>query len=174
MSQSIKTEAFVLKKKTLLDKDLLVFLFTVEQGKTVVVAKGVKKITSRRAPHLETGNLITVMLNRKGDRLYLQETSLLSGFSELKKNPGKVRLLYQFFFVLEKLLPENQREESVYDLTKSFLIKLTQSTSNNNLLGQYLSKLLMRLGYIKKDYDLIKLEEIIFELTNDKLPDLVG
>ncbi|MBI5127613.1 DNA repair protein RecO [Candidatus Roizmanbacteria bacterium] len=170
MGRTSKTEAFVLKKKSLLNKDSLIFLLTKEQGKTVVTAKGVKKITSRRSPHLETGNLIFAVFNKKNDRLYLQETKLISGFSELKEVQDKVSKLYKFFFVLEKLLPENQKEEVVYNLTKSFLVKLSKSASNYDILTVYFNKLLRVLGYTKQSHDIIELEAIISDLINEKMP----
>lgn len=170
MSRTLKTEAVVLKKKSLLNKDVLVYLFSKEQGKIVAVAKGLKKITSRRSPHLETGNLIQAVLSKKSDRFFLQETNLISGFSELKKNQEKINKLYQFFFVLEKLLPEHQSEDVVYNLTKSFLVKLSQSDSKDNLIPLYFNKILRALGYIKKDHDMIELEAIISDLINEKMP----
>ena len=171
MSRSVKTEAIVLRKRSLLNKDLLVSLFSESFGKITVIAKGVKKLTSRRAPHLETFNLINVQLNKKGDKLYLEGTSLLSGFSEVKKNQGKLGPLYQFFFVLERLLPENQKEDVIYYLTKSFLIKLSRTTSKYDILEQHLNKLLKGLGYTKKDHDMTELEAIISDLINEKLPE---
>lgn len=168
--RSIKSEAIVLKKKDLLGKDILVFLFSKSDGKIVAIVKGVKKITSRRAPHLQTGNLLNIYLNKKNDISYLEKTSLLSGFSELKKNNEKVNILYQYFFVLERLLPEHQKEEDVYNLTKSFLIKLSQLISNDNILSLYLNKLLKALGYTKEDHEMSELKEIISDLIDEKLP----
>lgn len=171
MARSVKTEAIVLRKRNLLNKDLLVSLFSATDGKITVIAKGVKKLTSRRAPHLETANLIEAMINRVGDRLYLEETRLISGFSELKKDRRKISLLYQFLFVLERLLPENQKEDIIYNLTKSFLVKLTQTSSKYDILTVYFNKLLRGLGYTKKDYDLIDLASVISGLINEKLPE---
>jgi len=170
MSQILKTEAIVLKKKSLLNKDVLVYLFSKKQGKIVAVAKGLKKITSRRSPHLETGNLIEAVLSIKNDRFFIRETNLISGFFELKKNRKKINNLYQFFFVLEKLLPEHQSEDIVYNLSKSFLVKLTQSDQEDNLTVLYFNKILKALGYTKKDHNIIELEQIISELINEKMP----
>jgi len=107
MANILKTEAVVLKKRLLLNQDLLVVLFSESQGKIVVIAKGARKITSKRLPHLETANLINVILNKRKERLYLQESRLISGFSQLKADEKKVTDLYQFFYVIERLLPEN-------------------------------------------------------------------
>lgn len=170
MTRGFKTETIVMKRKDLLDKDSLVFLFTKLEGKIVAIVKGVKKITSRRAPHLQTGNLLDIYIHRKNDRIYLEQSNLLSGFSELKKNSEKIKILYRFFFVLDRLLPEHQKEEVVYNLTKSFLIKLSQSASSNEILPLYLNKLLKALGYTKEDHDRRELEEIISDLIDEKLP----
>ncbi len=171
MPRTVKTEAIVLRKRSLLNKDVLVSLFSQAEGKITVIAKGVKKLTSRRAPHLETFNLIEVELHQSGERLYLEGTALLSGFSELKKNQEKLAALYQYFFILERLLPENQKEDIIYNLTKSFLIQLYKSTSEYNILEQYLNRLLRGLGYTKADHDMAELEGIISDLINEKLPE---
>jgi len=170
MMRSFKTEALVLRKKSLLHKDILISLFSETDGKVNVFAKGVKKLTSRRSPHLQTGNLINVQLHKKNDRIYLEESSLISGFSELKKDREKINILYQFFFVLERLLPEHQKEEVVYNLTKSFLIKLSKSVSNYDILAVYFNKLLKLLGYTKQSHEIIELGAIISELINENLP----
>jgi DNA repair protein RecO len=169
MANILKTEAVVLKKRLLLNQDLLVVLFSESQGKIVVIAKGARKITSKRLPHLETANLINVILNKRKERLYLQESRLISGFSQLKANEKKVTDLYQFFYVIEKLLPENQKEEQVYHLVKLFLIEMSKSKETQGLLTDYFNQLLKILGYIKKNYPQEQLQEIISDLIDEKI-----
>ena len=43
MTRNLKTEAIVLKKKDLLNKDVLISLFTQDLGRLTIFAKGVKK-----------------------------------------------------------------------------------------------------------------------------------
>lgn len=173
MIRSLKTEAIVLRKKDLLDRDVLISFFTESLGRLTVFAKGVKKITSRRSPHLQTGNLINVIISHKNDRYYLQESQLISGFSELKKDEGKVRQLYSFLFVLDRLLPEQQKEERVYNLTKRFLIDLSHPSKTNRLgLLYYLNKLMNILGYLHEDKNFNELKFFIEEIINEKIPSL--
>ena len=173
MIRSLKTEAIVLRKKDLLNRDVLISFFTQDWGRLTVFAKGVKKITSRRSPHLQTGNLINVLLSHKSDRFYLQESQLISGFSELKKDENKVKQLYLFLFVLDRLLPEHQKEEHAYNLTKRFLIDLSRSVEKQKL-GQlyYLNKLMSLLGYLHKDKNLNELKFFIEEIINEQIPSL--
>ncbi len=168
MSKLIKTEGIVLKKKSLLDKDYLVTIFTKDQGKIRVLAKGVKKITSRRLSHLQTGNLIKLLINQKNDRLYLQETKIISGFSKIKKDKNKVKNLYLFLFIIDRLLAENQKDWSVYQIILNFLIDLSEK--KNFSLDNFVEKLLVDLGYLNKVNKRDSLYSFIEEIINEKLP----
>lgn len=170
--RSLKTEAVVLKKKSLLNKDVLISLFTQDLGRLTVFAKGVKKITSRRSPHLQTGNLINVLLSNRNDHYYLQETQLVSGFSELKQDDDRVKLLYAFLFVLERLLPEQQKEAKIYNLTKNFFIDLSKSDKKETVILKYLTQIAMSLGYLDKEVSKTELISLIEEIINEKIPSL--
>ncbi len=170
--KSSKTEAIVLKKKDLLNKDVLISLFSQDLGRLTVFAKGIKKITSRRSPHLQTGNLINIIINHKNDRFYLQESLLISGFSEIKKDENKVKRLYSFLFVLDRLLPELQKEVKVYNLTKNFLIDLSKSSNTELIMVRYLNDTMIRLGYLDKNVSQIELMSFIEEIINEKIPNL--
>jgi len=127
MKRNIKIEAIVLKKRALPNQDKIITLFTKELGKVSAFAKGIKKITSRRLPHVQTANLINCVLYKKDERFFLQETSLVSGFSQIKNNQEKMQVLYQLFFAVERLLPDHQPETTVYRLIMKFLIELSNS-----------------------------------------------
>ncbi len=173
MTRSLKTEAIVLKKRDLLNKDIVISFFTQDLGRLTVFAKGVKKITSRRSPHLQTGNLINVLLSHKNDHYYLQESQLVSGFSELKKDENKIKQLYLFLFILDRLLPENQKEERAYNLTKRFLINLSLPAGTNRLgLLHYLNRLMSLLGYLHQAKNFNELKFLIEEIINEKIPQL--
>ena len=169
--KTLKTEAVILKKKSLLNKDYLVTIFSQEEGKIKTFAKGAKKITSRRISHLQTGNLIETIIYRKDDRYYLQETQLISGFSKIKDSQVKSQYLYYFIFILERLLAENQRDTSAYNLLKKFLIELSEDANFKELkLYKYINKLIQDLRYSKEDKSSHELRLFIEELINEKLP----
>ncbi|MBI4225814.1 DNA repair protein RecO [Candidatus Roizmanbacteria bacterium] len=173
MKRTIKTEAIVLRKRPLPNQDKIITLFTKELGKVVAFAKGIKKITSRRLPHVQTANLINAVLYKKDSRFYLQETDLISGFSQIKKNPHKIQLLYLFLFVVERLLPENQLETDAYKLVLKFLIELSETESQgSSLLTKYLNKVLKLLGYSKEDKSYEELRNAIEEIIHEKMPEL--
>lgn len=173
MTRTLKTEAIVLKKRSMPNGDQIITLFTQELGKMAVFAKGIKKITSRRLPHSQTSNLIIVQLSHKNERYYLQETSLISGFSKIKNDEVKVKHLYTFFFVLERMLPEHQKEDDVYDLTKRFLISLSKDDFDQKKLTEFMNKLLIIMGFSTDPLSQFELAPFIEDIIHEKIPSIV-
>lgn len=174
----MKTEGFILKKKTLLEKDFLISIFTEKKGKINCLAKGARKITSRRLSYLETGNLVDILIEEKRSIFYIKEINLKSCFLNIKNNLKKINLMYQFLYFLERILPENQKEENVFKLTKLFFIKMSinknqNEVDSNNLLYFYMNKILIELGYLKFLTDKYKIEKTFLELTNEKITSFI-
>ena len=173
MARIIKTEAIVLKKYSLPNQDRIITLFTKEIGKVSVVAKGIKKITSRRLPHAETANLINVSLSISKERFYFADSTLLSGFTSIKAESRKTAFLYYFFFILTRILPEHQPEPAIYQLTMRFLIKLSGLSRPNDFpLVRYMNTLLNDLGYTEENSSFESLQRSIEEIIHEKLPPL--
>lgn len=171
MVKSIKTEAIVLKKKNLPSNDVLITFLTQDFGKVATLAKGARSLNSRRQPHLQTGNLIGIMLHESKERYYLQETVLISAFSQIKSNDKKIGSVYFFLHIIDRLLPEQEPEPRIYEHTKQFLANLSRSTDiRTDLLERYLNEIMRILGYIEVEKTLPQLHKLIEELTNEKIP----
>lgn len=170
MASIIKAQGYVLKKKDLPYKDQVVTVFTKEFGKLVLIAKGVRSAKSKRASHLQTGSLIVLEYLEKTGLSLLTQTSLLSGFSEIRNNYLKTRFLFCFFFVIDKLLPDLQEEGEVYRLLHNFVIVLAKSSEPyDSILKQHLRILVKVLGYTPENYkyDVISFIE---QLIDEKIP----
>lgn len=167
----LKTEAIVLKKTNLSNKDVVVTFFSPDHGKLRVYAKGIKNITSRRQPHNQTGNLLNAIIRRKRDVYYLQETQLVSGFSQIKKNPKKLGYLYCMLFILDRLLPELNEEQQAFTAAKQFLVELARNPAFSNAhMEQHMNTVMQCLGYAKKDKPFLELIASIEEIINEKIP----
>ncbi|MDO8608999.1 MAG: DNA repair protein RecO [bacterium] len=171
MLRSQKIEAFVLKKYSLLNKDIVITVFSREFGKLGIFAKGVKKINSRRLPHLQTGNLINVIISQKNSYSYLHETTLISGFSKIKEDGSKMQFAYYMLFVIERLLPENQKEDKLYTVLKQFFIDLSKDDEwTVKKFVHYLNLVLRLQGFINEDKFLTELNTTIEEIIHEKIP----
>ncbi|OGK62222.1 DNA repair protein RecO [Candidatus Roizmanbacteria bacterium RIFOXYB2_FULL_38_10] len=147
MHRYLKTEGIVIKKRQLMGKDTIITFFTLEQGKITAIAKGVRKIVSKRLSSLMTGNLIQMVLYERKEYYYIQSAQIISIFSRIKKDEQLLKQLYFFLFILDQLLPERQKETSIYFLFKRFLIELSRGELEPIRMKHYCDNLLTHSGY---------------------------
>ncbi|MEI6532282.1 MAG: DNA repair protein RecO [Candidatus Roizmanbacteria bacterium] len=166
-----KTEAFVLKKFRLPNNDVIVTCFTQEFGKIRSIAKGVKNITSRRAPHLDSINMIEVIYRKKSESYYLVGTKLISAFSAIKASEYKQKIVYFFFYIIDFMLPEAVQDIEIYQWLRNLLVVLGGDTIYvQTSLHKDLNALMRLLGYIDSDLSYNSLIVLIEETIHEKLP----
>lgn len=169
--RTLETEGFVLRRRVLRGQDSAYTLFTADLGKLRVIAKGVKKITSKRAPHLQTGNYVVFLLTHSNEQYYLQDTKLKSGFLSLKDSRLKLEQIYLFLFVLDRLLAENQPEAEIFNLTRSFFVTLGKQQKEESIVYTYLNDLLRILGYLSQPVEKEEVLQVIEKQINEKIPE---
>ncbi len=166
----IKTNGIVLSSKILPSSDVIYIILTEEKGKMRVYGKGVKKTSSRRRPHLQTGNMISVVLRKSHDTYYLQETTLISAFSQIKQSATKLDWLYAFFFMIDRLVPEMESDRQIFNILQKFLINLAQKEHESELFTQGANQVLSLLGYTSETISLSEIKDVFTDLTHQKLP----
>lgn len=164
----VSDEALVLRKTIQKDSNQSITLLTKHHGKCIVTAFGTRRLLSKRLSHLETGNVIKCSWRENGEYKTLQETDLLYAHSAIKENSDKLNTLYLVFFVLFKLLPENEPEIDVYTETLQFLKLLTKKAMTMRDTEKYIQAVVVLLGFIDAEqakapgFDVLRfVEEII-------------
>ena len=165
----LKVEGFILKKKNLLNTDLFLTMFTKEHGKMALMAKGARKITSRRAAHLQSGNLVKARISSSQDRMFLQSTDLVSGFLQLRTEPIS-QYIYILLAVVDRLLPEMVPEPEIFIAMKSYMVQLARGDAPQEVLRISLQTILNTLGYVDREESLSDLILIAEENMDMKLP----
>lgn len=174
MVRIIKTDALVLRKRSLMGTDIVLSFFSRDFGKIFAIAKGVKKITSKRSAHTQTGNLVTIELYAKTETFYLQNTNIISAFSQIKNNPEKVNYLYQFLFIIDRIIPEQQPEPELYNVVVNFLVYASKVESITPAeFATYLHDITRILGYGSSEKSLPELIRKIEEIIHEKIPEHV-
>jgi len=84
--RSIRVHAIVLRHADWGEADRLVTLYTREQGKLRAVAKGARKITSRKAGHLEPFTQVKLQLARGRDLFIVTQADTLEAYLPLREN----------------------------------------------------------------------------------------
>lgn len=148
--RSHKVEGLILKRSNLGEADKLLTIFTRRRGKIKVLAKGVRRIKSRRAPHLELFNQVELLLY---DGKTFPQVSEVRTINEFVAPKSDLQLTGYFFYlaeVIDKILPDEQPHVEVY---KKLLNTMSDPELKNNSQGkikEFVVQLLWELGYLPK------------------------
>lgn len=112
---------FVLRRVNLGEADRFVTLYTKDNGKVEVLAKGVRKITSRRSSHIEPLNLIRFHSVKTSKNFILTEVELLDSFQSRKADLQQCEIAFFVCEVIDKLCPVGQSNRDVFQLLSDFL-----------------------------------------------------
>lgn len=148
MTRSQKDQGLIIRKKKLLNGQVLVTILSEQSGKLTLSAFGITKITSKRLSHFEIGNYISFTYTRKGDYLTLGETDLKYAHSGIKEDSERLNTMYRIFFVLNKILPEDEPQEEVLHETLSFFRTLNKEEISNLDQRAYFNKVILYGGFI--------------------------
>ncbi len=127
MSSYLNTLAIVINSRYVRESDLVVTLLTQSLGKITVTAKGAKNIKSSRLGSLQLGNIIKAHLFKKGDYLWLTESTTISQFLHSEKTLTQINLLFYFLEILNLFIADNQQIDSAFNISQKIIEAITQN-----------------------------------------------
>jgi len=121
----------VLKSTNFKDADKIYTVFTREKGKVSVAAKGVRKISSKRAGTMDTLNYVSIgVVESPSGYKTLTEAKNLNSFKNLKVSlENSVRGFY-LAELIHKLMEEEHPHVDIFDLFLETLTKLNHHLNN--------------------------------------------
>lgn len=125
---SLSTPAILLRRIEFGDYDLIVTLFTLEQGKTSAIAKSAKKSVKRFSGVLEPFSLLNVVLARgRGKGMpVLQEAALEDPFFKIRENIIKTAYASYWAELIYLWMAEGEPQKSLYRLIAHVLSELNR------------------------------------------------
>lgn len=124
MPQAFKTEGIILKRRDIGEADRLLTVFTTFRGKILCLAKGVRRITSRRSGNVELLNRVQLYLHPGKSFLILTEASSLDTFEKIKEDLTLSTYAFHIIELVDKLAAENQENRILYNCLVGVLRKL--------------------------------------------------
>lgn len=139
----------VLRARGFSDADKSYTVFTKEFGKLSFIAKGVRKITSKRAGNLDTLNFIKFSFTENKGFRYLVEVTCVDSFSKLKKDIPDFKHLYCLAELLNEFMQEDEPNAGVFELLVFTLSKMKKADENTKrlLVLNFEFKILTFLGF---------------------------
>lgn len=145
-AKTYKTEGIILKRNNYGEADRILTIFSKHYGKIRVMAKGVRKLSSRKAGSLELFNQSILFLVKGRNLDLITEAQPLNLFKEWRKDLEKISSAYYFCELVDKLTPDNQPQPAVFDLLRQAFLKL-KILSGPRLTREFEEKLLKELGF---------------------------
>ena len=122
--RSYRANAIVLKHVDWGEADRILTIFTREHGKLRVVARGVRKIRSRRAGHLEPFTHVVLQLAHSKSMPIVTQAETQESFEALRQSLEKIGQASYVVELLDKFTYEEGENIAQFDLLKRTLVRL--------------------------------------------------
>ena len=124
ISRGYKIEGIVIKRINFSETDKILTIFSRQKGKMVCLAKGIRKVSSKRAPSVELFNCIKAYVAKGRGMDILAETELVQSFSSLQRQLPAISSAYYLAEIIDRLTAEKQKHLFIYDLLLQSLEKI--------------------------------------------------
>lgn len=146
--RSFRAEAVVLRHADWGEADRILTLYTREYGKIRAVAKGARKMRSRKAGHLEPFTRITVQLARARDLSIITQVETLEAYLSLREDLLLMGYASYAMELLDRLTyDEEGGNPTIFHLLTETLARLAGEVAPWLALRYYEMRLLDSLGY---------------------------
>lgn len=143
---TLTLEGIIVKRSNFGEADRILAIVTPYKGKIVVLAKGVRRITSRRGGNVELLNKIKFQIFQGKGLPILTEAESLQTFPNIKNELILSSYGSYTAELMERLLPENQANPVAYHLLVNIL-NLLEDSPRQIFLRAFEVKLLYSLGF---------------------------
>jgi len=154
--RTFKTEGIIVRRRNFKDADRILTVLTPNNGKIVIRASGIRKIPSRRSPHVELLNHSSLTLYKGNAFPVLTEAQTINNFALIKEDLQKIGLAYHLCELIDGLCAEGQENRQVFSLLKGTLMRLSTEENSLNLINNFQTELLHALGFWNKQSVLAK------------------
>lgn len=143
---AVTTEGLIIKRINFGEADRVVTVLTDRYGKISTIARGVRKITSRRAGNIEVLNRVKLHLFKSIKNYTLQEAESIETFSRLKENLTLSTTSFHILELVDRLVPEGQKNPHLYNLVIS-IFHILEKNPRQIFIRGFEVKLLTLLGF---------------------------
>jgi DNA repair protein RecO (recombination protein O) len=142
-----KVEALVMRHSDWGEADRLLVIFSPQQGKTRVVAKGIRRLRSRKAGHLEPFTRVSLLLARGRDLWIVTQAETIEAFLPLRENLVLTSQAAYVVELLDRFTYDEGPSANIYRLVVETLQRLSSGDDPFLVLRYYDIHLLDQLGF---------------------------
>ena len=144
---TLKVDALVLRHSDWGEADRLLGLYTSQAGKIRCVAKGVRRLRSRKAGHLEPFTRVSLLLARGRDLWIVTQADTIDAFLSLKQNLTTTTQAAYIIELLDRFTYDEEPNPTLFRLVSESLQRLDGGQDPFLVLRYYEIRLLDHLGF---------------------------
>lgn len=145
--RTLRTGALVLRHMEMGEADRLLTLFTEKQGKMRAIAKGVRKLRSRKAGHLEPFTHVNLQLARGRNLPIITQAETIDAFLVIRENLESLGHASYVIELVDRFTFEGEENSSIFRLVIQTLHRLQAAEDPDLVLRYYEMRLLDLLGF---------------------------
>lgn len=141
------SEGIVLGRRNYGEADRILSVYSKDQGRISLMAKGIRRPKSKKRGHVEIFSYIKFQaLNGRGLDL-MTEADIVLDFKKIRLSLKKVSLAYYFMEVVGKITHEGEANLELFNLLLNSLKQLEETSNLKDLRMGFVLKLLTLMGY---------------------------
>jgi DNA repair protein RecO (recombination protein O) len=168
-----RTEGLILRRGDFGEADRLLMLAT-PAGKRRVVAKGVRKTTSKLAGHIELFTRASLLLAVGRNLDILTQSQIVNGHSTLRRELPRLSCAYYAAELYDRFTEEEDENRALFDLVAEAFAALDLSANPDLVLRAYELRLLHLTGYRPHLHHCAVCQELLTEDADRFSPVLGG
>lgn len=147
MAVHYKTQGVIIKKKDVGEANRIFTVFTLEFGKVSLWAVSERKINSKLRGGVEQFSLSQLEFVEGKNKMVLIEAVCQDQRSFIKKDLLKLQASHRMCELLDKLTPEGQKDEALWNLLENSFFSLGEQGSPKKVYEQFENRILELAGY---------------------------
>ncbi len=149
--KTYSSEGFVIARRKFSEADRIIILFTKDLGKISLIAKGVRKLTSRKRGGLEVFNHIKFSAVSTKSLDILTEVQVVNPLDEIRSDLKKISLAYYFCEVIGRITRDEETHRKLFEILGDYFEKLKTSKKLKTLRLDFIHEVLVNIGFWPND-----------------------
>ena len=162
-NRGIKVKGIVLKRINYKEADRILTVYTDEFGKITALAKGVRKMTSKKRGHIEPMCYSSLYLIKIGEWYLITQSETINSFSNIKNSPAELKAGILILEALDKITETGDSNPILLELCVKTL-KFIGQRDYLDITAAYLIKLLKLSGF----YNLSQFKNFLISNSDGK------
>lgn len=136
-----------MKRRNFGEADRILTIYTQDEGKISVIAKGVRRTRAKMVGHVELFYELNLHLAEGKNFETLCGAEIINEFANLRRNERLTNIAYLISEVLDSLTHENEKNPELYKLLQKALLKLDENIIASLLIPFFFYKVLQIQGH---------------------------